>query len=155
MHLWRAPSLRARLLIFMLVVTTPVLVAVILALDTGASLVLRRHGVPASELSNFHWLAAILLMISADVVIAMTLVLTGRLSKPIADLARSNAELAAIQEAALDCIVTVDHRGKITSFNPSAEASFGRRRTDVLGKPLAELIVPERLRHAWLQGMET
>ena len=155
MHLRRAPSLRSRLLIFMLAVTTPVLLAVIFALDTGASLILRHHGVPDSELSSFHWLSAILLMISADVVIAMTLVLTGRLSKPVADLARSNAELAAIQEAALDCIITVDHRGKITSFNPSAEASFGRLRQDVLGKPLAELIVPQRLRDDWLRGMET
>ncbi|HUF64459.1 MAG TPA: PAS domain S-box protein [Gemmatimonadaceae bacterium] len=56
------------------------------------------------------------------------------------------ARKTAVVDAALDCIVMMDAEGHITEFNPAAEATFGYRRADVLGKPLAELIIPERFR---------
>ena len=52
----------------------------------------------------------------------------------------------AVVDAALDCIVMMDADGRITEFNPAAEATFGHKRADVLGKPMAELIIPERFR---------
>lgn len=49
-------------------------------------------------------------------------------------------------DAALDCIVAMDARGRCIEFNPAAERCFGHRREDVIGKPLIDLLVPERLR---------
>lgn len=63
------------------------------------------------------------------------------------------ARETAILNSALDCIVTIDHEGRITEFNPSAERTFGHRREDVLGAVLGDLIVPPALRERHRQGM--
>ncbi|HEX8101082.1 MAG TPA: SpoIIE family protein phosphatase [Solirubrobacteraceae bacterium] len=55
---------------------------------------------------------------------------------------------ASIVRAALDCIVTMDHEGRVVDFNPAAEATFGYRREDAVGQVLAELIIPPELRDA-------
>jgi len=47
----------------------------------------------------------------------------------------------------------MDSRGNITEFNPAAERLFGRSRTEVLGKSLAETLIPERLRDAHRQAL--
>jgi diguanylate cyclase (GGDEF)-like protein/PAS domain S-box-containing protein len=54
----------------------------------------------------------------------------------------------AILDAALDAVVTVDHRGLVLEFNRAAESTFGYSKADVLGRELAELIVPEQFRDA-------
>ena len=59
-----------------------------------------------------------------------------------AALKRSEARKAAILDSALDCIVTIDHEGCITEFNPAAERTFGYRRDEVVGKQLADVIIP-------------
>jgi diguanylate cyclase (GGDEF)-like protein/PAS domain S-box-containing protein len=58
------------------------------------------------------------------------------------------ARAAAILDAALDAVVTIDHRGRILEFNRAAEATFGYRREEVLGQELAELMVPPASREA-------
>jgi len=58
----------------------------------------------------------------------------------------------AIIESALDCILAIDHEGKILEFNPAAEIMFGRAREAVLGKPLDELIILPRVRAAPRRG---
>ena len=68
------------------------------------------------------------------------------------ELKRSEVRKAAIVDAALDCIVTIDHEGCITEFNPAAERTFGYRRDQVLGKHLADVIVPSALREKHRQG---
>jgi PAS domain S-box-containing protein len=68
-------------------------------------------------------------------------------------LKRSEARKAAILDSALDCIVTIDHEGRITEFNPAAENTFGFRREEVVGKPLAEVIVPPSLREKHRRGL--
>ena len=62
------------------------------------------------------------------------------------ELKRSEVSKAAIVDSALDCIVTIDHEGCITEFNPAAEQTFGYRRDEVLGKHLADVIIPPSLR---------
>jgi len=57
-------------------------------------------------------------------------------------------------ETALDCIIGIDQRGCIVEFNPAAEATFGHRRADVLGREMAEVIVPENLREAHRKGLQ-
>ena len=65
-------------------------------------------------------------------------------------LAGSEARKNAMLESALDCVITVDEEGLIVEFNPAAEKTFGRARTDVLGRPMVDLLVPEDYRERHL-----
>src|ERR1051325_10643362 len=56
------------------------------------------------------------------------------------------AHTRAILEGALDAVVSIGHDGRIVRWNRSAEEIFGWQRTEVLGKRLDEVIVPERYR---------
>ncbi|MBC7856473.1 MAG: PAS domain S-box protein, partial [Pirellulaceae bacterium] len=53
---------------------------------------------------------------------------------------QSEARKSAILETALDCIITMDHEGKVVEFNPAAEKTFGYRGADVIGQELGDLI---------------
>src|SRR6204780_3096185 len=75
-----------------------------------------------------------------------------RLGREERELKRSEVRKAAIVDSALDCIVTIDHQGCITEFNPAAEHTFGHRRDEVLGKHLADVIIPPSLREKHRQG---
>lgn len=68
-------------------------------------------------------------------------------------LRQSDARKAAMFQAALDCIISIDHEGRIIEFNPAAERTFGYRRDDVLGREMAELIVPPSFRERHRQGI--
>ncbi len=68
------------------------------------------------------------------------------------ELRRSEARKDAILSSALDCIVTIDHEGRITEFNPAAERTFGYRRDAILGRPLADVIIPPSLREQHHRG---
>jgi two-component system NtrC family sensor kinase len=59
---------------------------------------------------------------------------------------------AAIIAAALDCIIAIDEAGNIVEFNPAAEVTFGYRRAEALGRPVAELVVPPSLRQRHAEG---
>lgn len=78
------------------------------------------------------------------------------LERSVAAAARSESEVlrTAIVDLALDCIITSDHRGVITEFNPAAEATFGYRKEDVIGRQMVDLIIPPSLRERHLAGME-
>ena len=65
----------------------------------------------------------------------------------------SEARRAAILEAALDSIVSMDAKGLVTDWNPAAERMFGWLRGEALGRELAELIIPPRLRNAHRGGL--
>src|ERR1700691_2294435 len=75
-----------------------------------------------------------------------------RLGQEEKDLKRSEVRKAAIVDSALDCIVTIDHQGCITEFNTAAEHTFGCRRDEVLGKHLADVIIPPSLREKHRRG---
>jgi protein-histidine pros-kinase len=65
----------------------------------------------------------------------------------------SEARKAAIFDTALDSIISIDHEGKIIEFNTQAEQTFLYRRDAVIGQPMAELIVPARLRAKHLEAL--
>jgi PAS domain S-box-containing protein len=75
-----------------------------------------------------------------------------RLLREETEFKRSQAHKAAILDSSLDCIVAMDHEGCITEFNPAAERTFGYRREDVLGKHLADVIIPPSLRQKHWSG---
>ena len=56
-------------------------------------------------------------------------------------------------DSALDCIITMDATGRVREFNPAAERVFGFTRDEVVGKDLADLIIPPRLRERHRQGL--
>lgn len=66
---------------------------------------------------------------------------------------RSEALKGAILECALDCIISIDQEGRIIEFNPAAEKTFGYTRAQVMGRPMAELIVPDRFREKHYRGL--
>jgi two-component system CheB/CheR fusion protein len=56
-------------------------------------------------------------------------------------------------DSALDCIITMDATGRVREFNPASERVFGFTRAEVVGKELADLIIPPRLRERHRQGL--
>jgi PAS domain S-box-containing protein len=68
-------------------------------------------------------------------------------------LRRSENRKAAILNAALDAIITMDHKGRVVDFNPAAETIFGYRGEDAAGKRLADLILPKRFRKKHDKGL--
>ncbi len=62
------------------------------------------------------------------------------------DVRESDERKRAILDAALDCIITIDHRGRVLEFNPAAERTFGLAAEDAVGRDMAQLIVPPSLR---------
>jgi PAS domain S-box-containing protein len=58
-------------------------------------------------------------------------------------LKESEARKSAILDAALDCIITLDHEGRINEFNPAAEREFGWRRSEVLRKTMDTLLASD------------
>jgi PAS domain S-box-containing protein len=54
-----------------------------------------------------------------------------------------DAELSAILDTASDGIITLDAQGTIRSFSAGAEAIFGQRKAEVLGRALADLLTAD------------
>ncbi len=59
----------------------------------------------------------------------------------------------AIVDTALDAVILIDGVGLIVDWNPAAERIFGWRRDEVLGRSLADCIIPEELRAAHNRGL--
>jgi len=76
-----------------------------------------------------------------------------QLLKLQAQLRESEARTAGLMHGALDAIVVADERGCITAFNPAAERLFGHVSAKVIGKQVADLVVPEGSRDAHRAGM--
>ncbi|OOG28774.1 histidine kinase [Thioalkalivibrio denitrificans] len=85
-------------------------------------------------------------------IVAITREITERKEREEA-LRRSEDRLRATVEASLDCIIGMDTEGRITEFNPAAEQCFGHRRAEVMGRVLADLIIPERFRASHHAGL--
>ena len=56
-------------------------------------------------------------------------------------------------DAALDCVISTDDRGRVTFFNTSAERTFGYQASEVVGRELADVIVPPSYREAHRLGL--
>ncbi|MGM0517273.1 MAG: sensor domain-containing protein [Pseudomonadota bacterium] len=69
-------------------------------------------------------------------------------------LRRSEARFRSAAEAALDAIVMIDARGRVTLWNPTAERMFGYRREEMLGRDLHRTLAPARHQAAYREGFE-
>jgi PAS domain S-box-containing protein len=65
----------------------------------------------------------------------------------------SEALKGAILDAALDCVVTIDHESRVVEWNPATEQTFGYLREMVLGRDMSDLIIPPELREAHRRGL--
>ena len=65
----------------------------------------------------------------------------------------SESRLRAMLETALDAVVTMDHNGRVTGWNHAAETTFGYRADEVIGREMADTIVPPSLRGAHRKGL--
>jgi PAS domain S-box-containing protein len=57
-------------------------------------------------------------------------------------------------QASLDAIIVIDETGAVIEFNPAAEKMFGYRRSDILGRDLLHMIVPDYYRKGYSTGAE-
>jgi diguanylate cyclase (GGDEF)-like protein/PAS domain S-box-containing protein len=88
-------------------------------------------------------------------VLAMAATAVSQLGRVI-DRARAVAaagEAVFLTEVAHDAYISVDAPGRVTEWNPEAEALFGWLRAEALGRPLAELVVPPRHREFYEQHL--
>jgi PAS domain S-box-containing protein len=69
------------------------------------------------------------------------------------ELVAAEARTSAVIEASVDCIITIDERGRVIEFNPAAERTFGYSRHEAIGQVLADLIIPESHREAHTRGL--
>ena len=68
-------------------------------------------------------------------------------------LTESESRMRAILEEAPDAVIGMDQDGSIIEWNRRAEALFGWRREEVLNRPLAATIIPERYRKRHRAGL--
>lgn len=76
------------------------------------------------------------------------------LSAKVHQLETTEALKSAIVDHALAALVSTDAEGRIVEFNPAAEAMFGHRRADVIGRPVGDTLIPPRHRAAHDAGMK-
>jgi PAS domain S-box-containing protein len=74
-------------------------------------------------------------------------------SELAAALLASRERYRAVLEAALDCVIAMDHHGLVVEWNPAAERTFGWSAEEVRGHELAELVVPPALRARHRDGL--
>jgi PAS domain S-box-containing protein len=77
-----------------------------------------------------------------------------KLSAKVEQLQNTEALKSSIADHALAGIVSSDAHGHIVEFNPAAEAMFGYTRDSVLGRPVSDILVPQRHRAGHAAGMQ-
>jgi PAS domain S-box-containing protein len=71
-----------------------------------------------------------------------------------ADVRERESRLRAMLQAALDAVVTMDHRGRVVGWNHAAETIFGYRADEAIGQDMGDLIVPPSLRDSHRAGLQ-
>jgi PAS domain S-box-containing protein len=67
---------------------------------------------------------------------------------------QTSTRMATVMSTSLDGVIVCDSNGDILEFSPAAEAIFGQKEVDVLGKDIGTVIVPDHMRDAHDAGME-
>jgi two-component system NtrC family sensor kinase len=75
------------------------------------------------------------------------------LSAKVAELEATEALKSSIFDNAMAALVSTDETGHIVEFNPAAVQMFGIAREQALGRSVAEIMIPPRLRVAHTAGM--
>ncbi len=83
-----------------------------------------------------------------------TIVAASVIAHDVSERRIAEARRSAIFDTSLDGIVTMNAAGRIVEFNPSATRIFGFERSEVVGRTVAETIVPEDQRDAHRIGLQ-
>jgi diguanylate cyclase (GGDEF)-like protein/PAS domain S-box-containing protein len=70
-----------------------------------------------------------------------------------AQLERSAERIRSILANAPDAFIGMNHRGQITEWNQQAQITFGWNRAEVVGRALADVVVPPRMRDRHSAGL--
>ena len=65
----------------------------------------------------------------------------------------SEARIRQVLETAHEAFIEMDDQGRITEWNPAAETLFGWRRSEVIGRSVAETVIPLRSRGRYERGL--
>ena len=65
-----------------------------------------------------------------------------------AALRQSEERIRLIVKSSLDAMVTINEQGRVTEWNPQAEAIFGWQRAEMIGRVMADFIIPDHSRDA-------
>ncbi len=89
-------------------------------------------------------------MFIVTLVVIMLLISVLQSERRLAETAlrKNDKQLRSVINGALDGIVTIDETGALVEFNPAAERIFGYTKEQVIGKSLAEVIIPPYLRNS-------
>lgn len=75
--------------------------------------------------------------------------------KKMSALANSNqAKNEAILSASLDALITINENGQVLDYNQIAASTFGWQYEEIVGKDLANFIIPKEMRNAHHNGMK-
>lgn len=66
----------------------------------------------------------------------------------------SEARIRAIINSALDAVITIDEKGKVTAWNKQAADTFGWTHDEIIGKSLSDTIIPHAHRAGHNTGMK-
>lgn len=113
----------------------------------------RPSGVVEQQLESGQWLRILERKTDSGGTVGFRIDIT-ELKEREQELWESTERIRATVHTALDCIVVMDQEGKVVEFNPSAEATFGFERDEVIGREMAELIIPERYGDAHRAGLQ-
>jgi PAS domain S-box-containing protein len=70
------------------------------------------------------------------------------------DLQERDTKTRRIIDSALDAVLSMDERGKVTEWNAQAETMFGWTRNEAVGRALSELFIPPPYRDAHNKGLQ-
>ena len=79
------------------------------------------------------------------------------ISSRISSMEKERAATAKYEDvvtSALDAIIVINEHGNVVEFNPAAEEIFGFKSNDIVGKEMANIIVPDQHREAHRAGMK-
>lgn len=104
---------------------------------------------------------AILVGMSVGVIGAAVLVISHRIHEAEhrrveaeRTLSETRGRTRAVFDTALDAILTMDHEGLIVDANPAVQRIFGHQRDELIGRPLADAIIPPALRDQHRAGLK-
>ncbi len=110
-----------------------------------------RHRLRDGELISVEISSHKLRLAGRDAALVVAQDVTDRLAAE-AGRVESEARKGALLDAALDAIVAIDPEGRITEWNPAAERIFGWSRSEALGRPIVDTIIPPSLRDRHRRG---
>lgn len=94
-------------------------------------------------------------ILAKQVVILLKLRLQIIQLKKTEEAAKSSEELMnTIFNNSIDAVIVMDENRTITQWNPTAEAIFGWKANEAIGKPFSKTIIPEQYREEYIQRIE-